>query len=422
MGDKAAVIGRFEPAGRVDRPILGPLRRSPEPGPPPRQRQTGLRPAEQGSKRRPDEEIKTDETRGRIAGEPEDEAPPSPAGAREDAKPHRLPRLETDLVEDLLDATAAEGVGDEIEIARRHATGEEKDVGGEPLRDRRPERLRPIDDRAEGHRLATEGGDGRSEHRAVGIARLTESRQSIGRDKLAPRREDRHARPRHDHDMRRPRLGREPHRCRRQERAGREHLRACPKRTSLEADMLPGAKLRFDKPDDPTGMHPGRPLDGRLDRHHRIGSRRNRRPGHDPGAGAGADFEGRGIAGREIDDDIERHWRRAPPCSIDHVRGADSEAVHHGPVPRRGIDVGDDRLDELPSAPFLQPHAPRRKEAGIRHDMGQRRFEIDHRLFSGGSPPLQWDRGLEIQTVAAADERADGMAPEPTARKARRRS
>jgi hypothetical protein len=54
--------------------------------------------------------------------------------------------------------------------------------------------------------------------------------------------------------------------------------------------------------------------------------------------------------------------------------------------------------------------------------MGQRRFEIDHRLVSGVSPPLRWHRGPEIQTVAAADERADGMAPEPTARKARRRS
>jgi hypothetical protein len=54
--------------------------------------------------------------------------------------------------------------------------------------------------------------------------------------------------------------------------------------------------------------------------------------------------------------------------------------------------------------------------------MGQRRFEIDHRLFSSGSPPLRWHRGLEIQAVAAADERAAGIAPGPTARKARRRS
>ena len=186
--------------------------------------------------------------------------------------------------------------------------------------------------------------------------------------------------------------------------------------------MLPGAKSRIVEPHDPTGMHPGRPLDGRLDRHDCIGSRRNRRPGHDPGAGAGADLEGRGIAGREIDDDIERHWRRAPPGPIDHVSRADSEAVHHRPVPRRGVDVGDDRLDEPPSAPLLQPHPPRRKEAGVRNDMAKRRFEIDHRLFSSGSPPLRWHRGPEIQTVAAADGRADGMAPEPTARKARRRS
>ena len=325
-------------------------------------------------------------------------------------------------MEDLLNATAAEGVGDEIEIARRHATGEEKDVGREPLRDRRPERLRPIDDRPQGHRLATEGGDGRGEHRAVGIARLTEAWQSLWGDKLAPRREDRHARPRHDQDMRGPRLGGQAHRCRCEDRARREHLGACPKRTALQADVLPGAKLRIDQPNDPPGMHPGRPLDGRLDRHDRIGSRRNRRPGHDPGTGAGADFEGRGIAGGEIDDDIEAHRRLARPSITEQIGRTDSEAVHHGPVPRRGIDVGDDRRNEPSPAPFLQPHAPRRQEAGIRHDMGQRRFEIDHRRFRAAARPSGGIAGMRRQVVAVADERAAGIAPGPTARKARRRS
>ena len=422
MGDKAAVVTRVEPARRIDRPILGPLRRHRQPRPPPGQRQAFLRPAEEGSEGRPDEEIEADKTRGRIAGEPEDEAPPAPVGAREDAKPHRLPRLETDLVEDLLDATSPEGVGNEIEITRRDATGEEEDVSREPLRDRRPERLRPIDDRPEGHRLATERGDGRGNHRAVGIARLTKAGHRLGGNQLAPRREDRHARPRHDQDMRRPRLGRQADRCRRKQRTRREHLGACPECTALQADMLPGAKLRIDQPNDPSGMHAGRSLDGTLDRHDRIGSRRNRRAGHDPGTGAGADREARGIAGREIDDNVERYWRLARPSIAKQIGRTDGEAIHHRPVPRWRIDVGDDRRDEPSPAPLLQPHAPRRKEAGIRHDMSQRHFEIDHRLFSGGSPPLRWHRGLGHQPLAAADERAAGIAPGPTARKARRRS
>ena len=126
--------------------------------------------------------------------------------------------------------------------------------------------------------------------------------------------------------------------------------------------MLPGAESRIDQPHDPSRMHPGRPLDRTLDRHHRIGARRDRRPGHDSSAGAGADREGRGIAGGEIDDDVEAH-RPIAPASSGEIGRAHGEAIHHGPVPRRGIDVGDDRLDQPPPAPLRQPHAAWRKQA-----------------------------------------------------------
>ena len=150
--------------------------------------------------------------------------------------------------------------------------------------------------------------------------------------------------------------------------------------------MLAGPKAGFGQPHPATGMHPGGIVNGPFDRHHGICPGGHRGAGHDPGTAAGADRKAGGVTGRQLCHDIE----------LDNLGGrigggkvgpANGEAVHHRPVPRGRIDVGQHRVGQFPTDRRLQPHPPRRQGNRRLFDQPNRLRHVDHAVTTPPGRP-----------------------------------
>src|ERR1041384_5741395 len=84
-------------------------------------RRTRLRRALESEQRRADEELACDERRHRVAGQTEHERPPS------HAERHRLPGLDGDPPEDLLDTELTRDAANEIVRPDRDTAGRDND-------------------------------------------------------------------------------------------------------------------------------------------------------------------------------------------------------------------------------------------------------------------------------------------------------
>ena len=122
--------------------------------------------------------------------------------------------------------------------------------------------------------------------------------------------------------------------------------------------MLADAEASFVQPDATPRVRPCGVLDRPLDRHDRIGALGQRSAGHDPGARTGTDHDPRHVARGEVDRDLQFH----DPVSHGREVGVPNrEAVHHRPIPWRGIDVGHDGRPENGPAGLEKPAPSRRK-------------------------------------------------------------
>ena len=143
--------------------------------------------------------------------------------------------------------------------------------------------------------------------------------------------------------------------------------------------MLPRAEAGVEESDRRAGMRSGGVIDSALDRHHRISTGRQRCPGHDPGTGTGADHHPALVPRRQIGDDLQfQHAAGAIPAGRLRVGCAEGEAIHHRPVPGRGIDIGNDRDHQAASERLRHTHPPWSEHRGMLFDECQACLEIKH--------------------------------------------
>jgi hypothetical protein len=155
----------------------------------------------------------------------------------------------------------------------------------------------------------------------------------------------------------------------------RAAARTCVAPASAARPTAAGPETVVPQADAATRVHARRAVDGTLHRHHRIGARWQGRAGHDPHAGAAANRSRGRVAGGEIHRHLELHDLAAAGREVTVRHG---EAVHHRPVERGRVAVGDDRRGE-PAAPGVGQPLPARGQRGRRafHEIDRGR-ELDH--------------------------------------------
>ena len=174
--------------------------------------------------------------------------------------------------------------------------------------------------------------------------------------------------------MRGPGLGGEADLGGTERRSGGEHLATAGERRRLPRHVLPRPKLRLRQPHPAASMHAGRAVHRPLHRHDGVGTGGNRRPGHDPGTGAGPDLEARHVTGREVHGDVELHdLARNREIGRPH-----REAVHHRAIPRRRVAVGDDAGGEAAADGIHEPLPPRWQRLRRAFHQRDRFGEVDH--------------------------------------------
>ena len=160
-----------------------------------------------------------------------------------------------------------------------------------------------------------------------------------------------------------------------EDRARRKHGRPGPKGCAANANVLPHTESRLPESHAVAGVRGKGVIHRRLHRHHRVGAGWDRGAGHDSRTAAGRNRPRGHVARREIGDNLEFDDVAGP---ISHVDRADREAVHHCPVPRRRIDVGDHGLGKPPARGIEEPLATRRQPTGGLLHQPDRVGEVDH--------------------------------------------
>jgi len=268
------------------------------------------------AERRLHEELRRDERRHRVAGQPEHER------AAADAERDRLAGLHGDAPEDLLDAELGLDPPDEIVRPHRDAARGDEDVRGQRALERGTVGRLVVGDRRLELDVGADGGERGREHEPVRLVDLTSGERPARRDELAARREDRDTRPAAALDLH-DAGGREGAELRGAEAdAGRDDLVAASHVAAARADV----RARFHGLRD---LHSVVILDNILDGDDGIRARGDDGAGRDLDRLAGTELEQGRPASRRAAGDGER---------AGHVGGANGEAVHRRARERRQVD------------------------------------------------------------------------------------
>ena len=263
---------------------------------------------------------------------------------------------------------------------------------------------------------------GGGEQVAVGVVDAVAAQRPAGLDELGA------GRHHHDARARRGRHAAEAERREQADLAGADDLAA----THQQVALLRPPRRRGGCAGPrraPGGPAPRGPLLGPLERHHRVGARRDRRAGHDADGGAGRQREDRGLPGGDLADDRQVH--RALGGGVGDVAERHGVAVHAGVVEDRQRDLrrgrprrrrgrgrpsaGARRAASARSGRAPGRGGPRPDSGGVRVGRTWRRAYAEERVPSPSTvpastrprSPVERGRALDLDALAEAPVAGD---------------